>query len=197
MMNMNNMMISTLIFAIVTITTTVGQSCGPVNGIRINPDQYTDPFKYICCAAECGDMCGQQGCSIFGSEKCCGSYISRTCMVNGELLQGCVDEGYNEKPVTYCNSTNEAPCVLTSSDYQEYGYDREDEKKFSSNDDDNDLSTSEIVYICVGSFIFLSLLLACMVMGCRICHCGGSMRMVNREEQQQQQNNNDIELNVE
>ena len=151
-MNMNKLVLSVALL----VRFTLSQQCGPVEGIRLSPGSYSDPFKYACCAPECGDLCGMEQCSSISSEKCCGAYISRTCEVNGELLPGCIDAGFDTLPITYCDDTIDAPCYLTNQQYKDYGYERQDKKRFDIDQEDK-LTTEEIVWICVGGFFFLAL----------------------------------------
>ena len=151
-------------------------------GIRITPKTYKDPFKYVICNEQCGDLCGSEGCSslthIFGSTdessmNCCGSYIKRTCIVNDQILTGCYDDGVHKLPVTYCDETNkDGPCIIRDTDYKTCGFEEEDKKNFGIDQTTtttkppttkpptmkehrtNKLTTGEIIWIGVGCFLF-------------------------------------------
>lgn len=183
-MNMNTVIFSTL-FLLKTLT---GQMCGPVNGIRLQPSSYTDEFKYACCAAECGELCGKEQCSSISSEKCCGSYITRTCEINGFPLQGCINDGFKDKEIEYCSDTVSAPCVLTTSDYIKHGYETEDHNKFVRSNDNKDLEKWEIILVIIGGLILLALIALLIMYIINLC----KSRKRSREEREQQQN--DVEM---
>lgn len=145
-MNMKNMNYL-LIISLYCITKVLSDSeCGPVtNGFR---------SSNVCCHEDCS-QCGEAFCSYeydndgnyVGtsevSEKCCKSYIRRT------------NDAVSELPVIYCNTTNSAPCIIQHDDMVLFGYKYLDEDNSNSNEDDNFLSTTVIVWIVVGSVLML------------------------------------------
>ena len=185
------------IIILLGLIVSVFSECIIDNGIRIQPKSYKDPFKYVICNEKCGDLCGSEGCSsltnIFDTKdqsslNCCGSYIKRTCIVNDQILTGCYDDGIHKLPVVYCDETNgNGPCILRQNDYQTCGFEEEDNRKFGI-DEKHTLTTSEIVWIGVGCFLFAIIVFFSITF---LCY---KYKTPKTEEEEEQHNENDIEV---
>ena len=170
---MNSLLILTLFTNFLIILSK--NKCGQVEfGLRSNN---------VCCSDECS-QCGGYNCSEGNSEiasNCCGSYISRTCKVNDIYQQGCLDDGYNLLPVVECNSTNQAPCMISDYDMNKY-----------YNDNSNQiLSTIEIIWIVIGCIFVCAILCAIYAL------CGRSIPDENENKEDENENKEDENENKE
>ena len=170
----NKMNLLILFLYISQITNVLSDSqCGPVTSGRRSSN--------VCCDDSCS-QCGEEYCSYDDggigtsevSEKCCKSYIRRE---QGTKVFG--------EPVVYCNITNSAPCIIDHEDMVLFGYKYTDDENESSNNN-SDLTTSEIIWLVVGSVLLLGF---CSLLGGYV-----ATKYSINEHVEPEQENNDIEI---